>query len=76
MLRAVGKKLVSLYAHYVSAQDCNVVVPFAVNGLLPAAEFRLVHDIVVDKGELVENLQGKGRVQYGFFYLVAEKVIC
>ena len=44
-------------------------------GLLAAAQLRLVHNVVMDKGESVENLKCQGRVEDMFLNFVREEVI-
>ena len=47
----------------IPGEDGEVVVPFLVHGGMAAAEGRLVHDVVVHQGEIVEELYGEGRRQ-------------
>ena len=42
-------------------EDGEVVVPLLVHGGMTAAEGRLVHDVVVHQGEIVEEFHSQGR---------------
>jgi len=48
--------------HSVARQDGGVFVPFAVDGGLAATDGRLVHEVVVEQGEVVEHLDADGVV--------------
>ena len=47
--------------HHVSGKDCSVFIPFPIDGRYPSPYVGLVHDVVVDEGETVENLKGGSR---------------
>ena len=49
--------------HGVARKQRDVGVPFVVNGLQTATQRRLVHDVIVNQGEVMENLSGHCRCE-------------
>ena len=55
----------------VAGEDGGVAVPFLIDGGLPAPHVSLVHDVVVDEGEVVQHLES-GRDVTGLFRVAIE----
>ncbi len=58
-LRHAAEQLIGLYHHLVARQNGRVVVPTDMHGRLAAAHGGVVHDIVVQQGEVVKHLDGQ-----------------
>ena len=74
--RRLRYELVALDGHHVTRQDGGVLVPLAVYCRHSAAHIRLVHDVVVDKGEAVEHLDSCGRRKNLLAEVILEQRIC
>ena len=71
--RHVQEQLVGPHQHHVAAQDGHVGVPLLVHRGLAPTQGRLVHDVVVEQGEVVEDFGGQCRPQHGL-QLVGKEV--
>ncbi|OPZ80809.1 MAG: hypothetical protein BWY77_00913 [bacterium ADurb.Bin431] len=47
----------------VSGEDGDIFVPAVVDGWPAAAKFIMVHDVIMDQGEVVDHLDGEGTIQ-------------
>ena len=61
--RHVQEQLVGPHQHHVAGEDGDVGVPLFVHGGLAAAQGGLVHQVVVEEGEVVEDFGGQGGLE-------------
>ena len=64
--RHIHKQIVGLYEHYVPGKYGYIDIPFLVHGGLAAPDGRLVHNIVMHQGEIVEHLDSQCRFDDSF----------
>ena len=62
------------YEHIVPAEDGRIVIPFLVHTGLAATDFRPVHKVVMQKGEVMIGLDGNGRHE-NMLYILPVHVI-
>ena len=70
--RSFGDELIGQPLHGISTEDGLIVVPFHMDGGTPTARRGLVHDVVVEQGEVVVHLDSKGWFQSCLDVIVVE----